>query len=284
MLRRTTLVLGLAMSLMVACGGKDVDLGGPDAGDVDPTAPDANTPDADPLAPDAVPAPPGCTMAAGTPQCNNCLDDDNDGKADGFDPECTGSVDRDEGSFATGIPGDNKDAKKQDCFFDGNSGGGQDCAWHTCCLLDNPNTPDNECPADLRQGYDAAACLTAQSDACIRSCAPLTPPGCDCFGCCTVCQGDTCNDVLINPAVSPTCDYSNLAGCLSCTKNTQCGADSCDDNPDDCVLCPGQVEADLPAVCSGENTCPAGHAACNVDGDCGAGEYCSTGCCIFSVD
>ena len=30
-------------------------------------------------------------------QCNNCADDDSDGKIDGFDPECTGPLDNDEG-------------------------------------------------------------------------------------------------------------------------------------------------------------------------------------------
>ena len=35
-------------------------------------------------------------------------------------------LDNDESSFATGIPGDNMDACKQDCFFDGNSGMGDD--------------------------------------------------------------------------------------------------------------------------------------------------------------
>src|SRR5262245_10911807 len=39
--------------------------------------------------------------------CSNGIDDDGDGLVDGFDPECTGPLDNDEGSFATGIPGDN---------------------------------------------------------------------------------------------------------------------------------------------------------------------------------
>jgi hypothetical protein len=282
MLRRSSLVLGLALSLFVAgCGDKDVPLD--ETPDADPLAPDA-----DPLAPDAgidaTPAPPGCSSLPGATQCNNCLDDDSDGLADGFDPECTGAEDLDEGSFATGIPGDNRDARKQDCFFDGNSGGGQDCAWHTCCLLDNPATAENECPQDLRQGYDPAACATAQSDSCIRDCAPLTPPGCDCFGCCTVCVGDDCRDILLNPAVTPECDGSNLEACLSCTKNTECGSDSCDDSPTDCVLCPGQTAEDLPDTCGGENSCPGDMASCTTDAECGVFQYCSTGCCIAAVD
>ncbi|HTV23935.1 MAG TPA: hypothetical protein VMG12_34830, partial [Polyangiaceae bacterium] len=67
--------------------------------------------------------------------CNNGIDDDGDGTVDGFDIECTGGIDNDEGSFATGIPGDNRDPKWQDCFFDGNSGHGDDrCRYPTACL------------------------------------------------------------------------------------------------------------------------------------------------------
>ena len=58
-------------------------------------------------------------------------DFDGDGKIDLADPECVHPCDNDEGSFATGIPGDNVDACKQDCFFDGDSGMGNDgCEWN----------------------------------------------------------------------------------------------------------------------------------------------------------
>ncbi len=40
------------------------------------------------------------------------MDNDGDGLVDGFDPECTGPFDDDEATFATGIPGDNKDPRK----------------------------------------------------------------------------------------------------------------------------------------------------------------------------
>ena len=39
--------------------------------------------------------------------CSDGKDNDGDGLIDGMDPECTGPLDNDEGSFATGIPGDN---------------------------------------------------------------------------------------------------------------------------------------------------------------------------------
>ncbi len=69
----------------------------------------------------------GTVLCGNAPcQCNNGVDDDGDGTVDGFDIECTGAIDDDEGSFATGIPGDNRDPKWQYCFFDGNSGHGDD--------------------------------------------------------------------------------------------------------------------------------------------------------------
>ena len=64
-------------------------------------------------------------VPVGSPQCSDGIDNDGDGKIDYDDPECVGPLDNDESSFATGIPGDNMDACKQDCFFDGNSGAGR---------------------------------------------------------------------------------------------------------------------------------------------------------------
>jgi hypothetical protein len=100
-------------------------------------ASDAGLPSADP-GDAARPSPALCGNAPC--QCNNGQDDDGDGTIDGADVECTGALDDDERTFATGIPGDNKDPKWQDCFFDGNSGAGNDgCNQHTCCLLQAPD-------------------------------------------------------------------------------------------------------------------------------------------------
>jgi hypothetical protein len=215
------------------------------------------------------------------PQCDNCIDDDNDGVIDGADPECTGLSDNDEGSFATAIPGDNIDAKTQDCFFDGNSGGGDDkCAYHTCCLLGAASPA--ECPSELQPpNYDPTACTA--SDECRNNCAPLTPPGCDCFGCCTICDGAGCANIIINPAVAPNCDYDVLHDatmCPTCTPSTVCNGGTCD--PANCVLCPGQTEADLPPSCTTQ-ACPAGEATCEVTADCPNG-FCSNGCCLAIID
>ena len=172
---------------------------------------------------------------SGTTACNNGKDDDNDGLIDGFDPECTGPFDNDEGSFATGIPGDNSDPKWQDCFFDGNSGAGDDgCRYATGCLTGELPQTHPDCKL---------------SAACIKYCARLTQNGCDCFGCCTVGLPD--GSSLDIHEIS-TCSLTNIddeKACPRCTKSTQCGNDC-----GECELCPGKTLEDLPAKCTPTGT------------------------------
>ena len=237
-------------------------------------------------------APFGGMCTAGAAQCSNCVDDDADGKIDGFDPECTGPLDNDESSFKTGIPGDNIDATSQDCFFDGNSGSGNDgCNQHTCCLLQSPDkqTCHMQAPLANENKYVIADCYvpwgqTPVPQKCIDVCGKLAPPGCDCFGCCTICNTTGCYDVDINPAVSPNCDSTNLqdpAACKRCVKNTMCGNSECGGAT--CILCPGQDPSTLPSSCSGMSACPSGITPCDAGGNCAAGTYCSNGCCIGTI-
>ncbi len=222
----------------------------------------------------------GCVP--GGPQCNNCIDDDNDTFIDGNDVECTGANDNDESSFATGIPGDNIDATFQDCFFDGNSGSGNDgCNIHVCCLLGAPDRAS--CPIHPQQ-YDPAACSQPQSQACIANCFPLTPPGCDCFGCCTICDPVTnaCFDIVTNPVTAPHCDADHIAdpnACPRCVKQVSCN-NPCGGNT--CILCPGQTPDDLPAGCTGQS-CPTGSSVCGPNAACPDGQFCITGCCIAAI-
>lgn len=242
--------------------------------------------------------------------CNDGIDNDGDGTTDGFDAECTGPFDSDEGSFATGIPGDNRDEKWQDCFFDGNSGAGDDgCRYSTDCLT-------GDLPAD------APGCAVA--DACQDFCAPLAPPGCDCFGCCDV----TVEGRLHTVRVATSCSTENIddpALCPPCVKTTACANDC-----GECELCLGKTIDDLPEQCfmttlppapppgdgggytdgpdgstpdggvtlpppgqttpPGEtstppntppNVCDNGGTACTTSADCGFSNYCSLGCCRF---
>jgi hypothetical protein len=270
-----SLTLGLCALAAAACG--DDGGGGSDGSDGDDRFPDASG-----VVADAGPSGGGGECSPENYQCNNCEDDDGDNLVDGEDPECTGSIDDDEGSFATGIPGDNKDDKWQDCFFDGNSGAGDDnCRWHTCCALGIEDGED--CPVDNK--FDPDKDCPEQTQECIDYCGALTPPGCDCFGCCTVCDTDGCEDIYINPAVSPDCDQETLHDpevCMQCVKSDECGGD--EQECGGCVLCPGQTEEDLPEACDGMNECPGGETTCEVSADCGDSQYCSSGCCINVVD
>jgi len=213
-------------------------------------------------------------------QCNNGLDDDGDGNVDGFDGECTGGIDDEEASFATGIPGDNRDPKWQDCFFDGNSGAGDDhCRYPTECLTGKLSQNDSAC---------------AVTESCRNNCQPLAPNGCDCFGCCSVqLPGQGYADVLLNDSCSVAA-IGDADACPPCTKTTACGNEC-----GECELCPGKTPADLPAHClsdppaeppAGEpppatppppaSSCEGG-TACDPDHPCTAmTEFCSLGCCL----
>jgi len=274
------------MMMTAACGHKNNGNTDPDGGNGGGDGGGSNAFDA---AVDAFRFGGACTP--GGPQCSNCIDDDGDGRIDGFDPECTGPMDNDERTFATGIPGDNKDAVNQDCFFDGDSGAGNDgCNVHVCCLLGAKTVA--ECPSNLGQNkYNPNDCpppigTKPLSQMCIDVCGKLTPPGCDCFGCCTICDPVTnkCYDIDINPADSTTCTPDAIgdpAKCLRCTKNTQCGTTQCNgSDPTSCVLCPGQDPSDLPPSCNGTAACPSGEQTCTNDSSCPTQTYCSNGCCI----
>ncbi len=280
MCRTTHLVLA-SLLLLPACGSDsstppaDASGGGADA---DPFAPDANPTAADASLIDAVPVtdafiPTDCVP--GTTECSDCEDNDGDGVADGYDPECTSAADNDEGSFATAIPGDNIDLCLQDCFFDGNSGAGDDgCEMHTCCIIG-----EAACPAMCLPTYNPAMCTP--SPECIATCLPATTAGCDCFGCCTICDSTGCYTVMTNPAVAPDCTYETISDpllCPVCTQVIDC-ADPCD--PEMCMLCPGQTPEDLPPECTGTDCGTA--TPCTSSADCAADQWCSAGCCIEQI-
>ena len=228
------------------------------------------------------------TCTPGSSQCSDCVDNDGDGDIDGADIHCTSLADNDEASFETGLPGDNKDQKNQDCFFDGDSGDGNDgCNVHICCLLGA--TSAQEC-SDFGDQFGFTEnnfnpntdCTVSQQ--CIDVCQPSTTPGCDCFGCCTLCNGTECKTVLTDPLVAPDCDKDTLNdpnSCPECTQVTEC-SNPCDNA--NCELCPGQTEEDLPPECNGQNECDNNYTPCDTTDDCAVGEFCTAGCCIPQID
>jgi hypothetical protein len=202
-------------------------------------------------------------------QCSNGVDDDGDGKIDGLDEECTGPADNDEGSFATGIPGDNRDPKWQDCFYDGNSGAGDDhCRYATECLTGELPQTDPDCVI---------------TKACLDFCRARTPNGCDCFGCCAVTQSD---GTTIHVALQASCSIETIADETKCPRCTP--TDQCTNECGRCELCPGRTVADLPADCAPDGgigyECEGG-ITCGPDLPCPepARQYCELGCCLDAI-
>jgi hypothetical protein len=233
--------------------GTDTETGG-----VDPTTDTANDP-SDPL-----------DCGGTTYACGDGMDNDGDGKTDLDDPECTGPCDDDESSFATGIPGDNMDCK-QDCFFDGNSGQGDDkCLWNLKCDPENPGADIN---CEYTGGNNCANSPPNQNMQCIDYCSPFVPPGCDCFGCCTVLTDMGEVNIFLNS--SDECSLDNLDACQSCTPNESCG-NTC--APEECELCFGQDPADLPPECDGGNACE-NDLPCQQTSDCPTDFFCYLDCC-----
>ena len=197
--------------------------------------------------------------------CGDTIDNDGDGKIDGMDPECTSPCDDDEGTFQTALPGQNVDCWS-DCYWDGDSGAGNDkCEWNLKCDPENPGAGTN-CEYDPNWGM----CDLEQPNPCIDICSPITPNGCDCFGCCEI------NGLFIYLG-NGSCALDNLDACETCTFHEGCN-NPCE--PELCELCFGQDPSELPEECGPDPACPDGFDSCTVDADCQDGWFCQTGCCI----
>jgi hypothetical protein len=216
--------------------------------------------------------------------CSNGMDDDSDGLVDLHDPECVASWDDDESSLATGIPGDNRDDACQDCFFDGNSGSGNDG-----CYL------PSSCFSDGTAGSGHGICSSCeQTSQCANFCQRYAPNGCDCFGCCEIFLPNGTHPTIAIGDATCQVDGNTLTGCRTCVQNPTC-VNTCDH----CELCPGKTE--LPADCVTSGNPDAGSGTGGADGGsttppepacgggaqkcgtglpaCASGESCEYGCC-----
>ena len=224
--------------------------------------------------------------------CGDCIDNDGDCKPDSADTQCLGPCDNTEDSFYGGIPGQNNSPCKSDCYFDQDTGqGNDDCYWsHKCDPLEvAPNYPPegSQCaynPNASIPGYNGSCgqAFASQSTACLDYCGPLTPNGCDCFGCCalpglgyTVWLGSE------NPAGTGSCNVNNMNDPTKCKPCTQVSA--CLNTCETCEVCIGKPE--LPPGCV-EQFCPAGVQKCGQTGQapCPPGESCITGCCYANPE
>ncbi len=257
--------------------------------------------------------------------CGNCKDDDNDGRFDTDDPECLGPCDNSENGLDPAIPGGNSAKCKMDCYFDGDTGAGNDnCYWDHGCdpnTLNGKPSPEDSCPYNpgMNLSGSTLTCTTAQtmqSNVCLNYCKPLTPNGCDCFGCCFLgpqakmnVDGSKTGIWLgsYDAAGTPTCNMNTLgdpAKCHVCKMVTSCekGCGRCqlcigkDTIPADCFPPPVDMAgvpprdlagADLsgggggsdPTLCPPtlcQNNQPCGLPGCAA---CPSGWSCITGCC-----
>ncbi len=281
--------LGLIMVLACACG-RHIELGldfpqvqtGSAAGSSTPSSSDSA-----PLAPCVVTPCSGKIYA-----CGDCLDNDADGLIDSADPECLGPCDNTEDSFFNGLPGQNSAPCKQDCYFDQGSGAGNDdCYWSQKCDLlskepDYPPSGDAKCAYDPNASIPGTSATCAdlasqQSATCLETCIPLTPNGCDCFGCCELPAGGG-HYVWIGSTSgnAGTCDETHLAdpeSCRPCTPTQSCFNDC---NP--CEICAGRPQPAADCVPATDPQCPTGIVPCGLAGEagCAAPEYCIGGCCV----
>jgi len=219
--------------------------------------------------------------------CGDCIDNDGDCAIDDADDQCMGPCDNTEDSFFGGIPGQNNSPCKSDCYFDQDTGSGNDdCYWsHKCDPLEvAPNYPPegSQCqynPNTSIPGYGGSCsqAFASQSAECLGYCGPLTPNGCDCFGCCefpglpyTVWLGS------VDASGEGSCSLNTLDDPSLCKPCTQVAA--CNNTCGHCEVCIGKP--DLPPDCTVQE-CPAGNQACGQPGQalCPAGQTCITGCC-----
>lgn len=221
--------------------------------------------------------------------CGDCLDNDGDGQVDAADSACLGACDNDEESFHDGHQTGAR--CRQDCYFDLDTGVGNDgCIWSHQC--DPRSVPDAYPPSgDPRCAFDENARIQGtelrcvdivrdgQSGACLDACLPLTPNGCDCFGCCELPAGSGRHVFLGSSRDDGSrCDPSALDDaerCRPCTPMMQC-YNRCED----CEFCVGRSQV-APSCSNGGGRCPAGVATCDVAAGirCDPRYYCVTGCC-----
>jgi hypothetical protein len=238
--------------------------------------------------------------------CGDLIDNDGDGLIDSQDPDCLGPCDNTEDSLFGGIPGQAGPPCKVDCYFDQDSGpGNDDCYWdHTCdpnevasnyypeplngaqCTYAGPDTvipPTGKTCAELNA-------VGGQSQACHDYCGPLTPNGCDCFGCCELPAGTGHFVWLGSEGQNSPCTLDKVTddtACHPCVPVADCL------NPcDPCEICIGKPAPDPGCNTSTSTSASTGGGgqlcqipgaqACGLPGlpACPLGEFCLTGCCV----
>jgi hypothetical protein len=236
-------------------------------------------------------------------ECGDLVDNEGDGLVDSQDPDCLGPCDDTEGSYYGGIPGQSGPACIVDCYFDQDSGpGNDDCYWNHQC------DPNEVAPNYYPESFNGAQCeydtsantpgtgascdelYQTQSQTCLDYCGPLTPNGCDCFGCCELPAGSGSFVWLGSDADGTkegSCDRDSVSDPSRCEPCLPVAA--CLNGCAPCELCIGKEV--LPPECYENDAgtpqqCSDGVQPCGLAGQepCAAGYSCITGCCIATPD
>ncbi|MEZ4286692.1 MAG: hypothetical protein R3A47_00795 [Polyangiales bacterium] len=232
--------------------------------------------------------------------CGDCSDNDGDGLTDWRDPECLGPCDNFEGpELLTGIGGETGEQCKADCYFDfGNGGGNDDCHWSRKC---DPLEPKAQCTYNENTLGSSDCPLPDQSDLCGEVCKPLTPNGCDCFGCCEFPElagaGPNGGQGYVYIGSEEGCTFDTVTDpnhCKPCTPAPSCLNDCgrCElcigktEIPDDCVDNPDPTDPNPDPDPSETARCPGTLQACGLPGDdpCPTDRYCVSGCCYIPLE
>jgi hypothetical protein len=103
---------------------------------------------------------------------------------------------------------------------------------------------------------------------------PITPNGCDCFGCCELpARSNRFVWIGAEQGGVGTCDNAHLDDPVACPRCTP--VPSCLNRCDACEICAGEVT--LGAGCT--PSCSVG-VPCGPGASCSGTSYCITGCCI----
>jgi hypothetical protein len=175
-----------------------------------------------------------------------------------------------ETGFKGNIPGQNNSPCRMDCYFDQDTGtGNDDCYWNHKC--DPYSVAPNYPPEGSQCAYDPSAktpgtnqscdqLAVGQSQMCLDYCGPLVPNGCDCFGCCSIPGAPTTVYLGSEESGTGTCTLADLADPLKCKPCTQ--VNSCINTCLNCEICIGKPT--LPPECTQQ--APGGQAACGQPG------------------
>jgi hypothetical protein len=129
--------------------------------------------------------------------------------------------------------------------------------------------------------FDRSTCLVGSLGkyepvtGCANMCVPFVPTGCDCWGCCTFCVDDVCENIS---AATPFSNYWNYDSSKTATESYACNESTFDD-PSKCMRCEQATESardcaiDCAAVC-GDGYCTHSEQASNPVG----GNYCVSDC------